>query len=64
LFERDWVIRDWGLRFFDRDRDANLSDAEASAGAKAFKGMADADRDGRVTPQEFQRTREFLMARY
>lgn len=64
LFERDWVLMDWGLRMFDRDRDAKLSAAEATAGAQAFKDIADADNDGKVTPHEFRRAREFLLARY
>lgn len=64
LFERDWVLMDWGLRTFDRDRDARLSFDEASAGALAFKEIADSDNDGKVTPSEFRRAREFLLARY
>jgi hypothetical protein len=64
LFNSDWVLMDWGLRFHDSDRNAELSAAEAEAGARAFKDMADADRDGRVTPQEFAAARQFLMARY
>ena len=64
LFESDWVLMDWGLRQFDRDRDARLSDAEATAGAAAFKDMADANDDGKVTPHEFRQARAFLLARY
>lgn len=64
LFESDWVLMDWGLRFHDQDRDAQLSAAEATAGARAFKEMADSDNDGKVTPAEFRRAREFLLARY
>lgn len=64
LFRSDWVLMDWGLRFHDRDRDAELSNAEADAGARAFKDLADADGDGRVTPQEFAAARQFLLARY
>jgi hypothetical protein len=64
LFESDWVLMNWGLRQFDRDRDAQLSQAEATAGAQAFKAIADSDGNGRVTPVEFRRAREFLLARY
>jgi hypothetical protein len=64
LFQSDWVLMDWALRFHDRDRNAELSAAEADAGARAFKDMADADRDGRVTPREFASAREFLFARF
>jgi hypothetical protein len=63
-FERDWVLMDWGLRFYDRDKDARLSLEEASVAAAAFKEMADGDRDGRVSTYEFDRAREFLFARY
>ena len=64
LFASDWVLRDWGLRVHDLDHDAELSPAEADAGAAAFKALADDDRDGRVTPAEFRRARKFLLARY
>lgn len=64
LFESDWVLMDWGLRQFDRDRDARLSPGEATIGAIAFKTIADSDGDGKVTPVEFRRAREFLLARY
>jgi len=64
LFESDWVLMDWGLRFHDKDHDANLSAAEADAGARAFRVIADGDHDGRVTPQEFARAREILLTRY
>ena len=63
-FERDWVLMDWGLRFYDRDKDARLSLDEATVAARAFKDIADGDADGRVTTYEFDRAREFLLARY
>ena len=49
LFERDWVLMDWALKRFDANRDGILSSAEAQPAARAFKQMADGDRDGRVT---------------
>jgi hypothetical protein len=64
LFDRDWVLMDWALRAFDTNRDVVLSPAEASAAAQAFKHMADADRDGQVTPREYAAAREFILARY
>lgn len=63
-FERDWVLKDWGLRFYDRDKDALLSLAEATVAARAFKEIADGDGDGRVSTYEYDRAREFLLARY
>jgi len=64
LFERDWVLMDWALRFHDRDGDVRLSADEASAAGAAFKDIADGNRDGRVTPTEYRAAREFLLARY
>lgn len=63
-FERDWVLMDWALRNHDSDGDVRLSLAEAQAAAAALKRMADGDGDGRVTTYEFDRAREFILARY
>lgn len=63
-FERDWVLMDWALRNHDRDGDVRLSPAEAQAAAAALKRIADGDGDGRVTTYEFERAREFILARY
>ena len=54
----------WALKFHDRDRDILLSAGEAQAAALAFRKMADADGDGRVTTQEYRAAREFILARY
>jgi hypothetical protein len=64
LFERDWVLMNWALKFHDRDRDILLSPAEAQAAAGEFRKMADADSDGRVTPSEYGAAREFILARH
>jgi len=64
IFERDWVLMNWALKFYDRDRDILLQPAEAMAAAAAFRDMADANRDGRVTTQEYRAAREFILARY
>jgi hypothetical protein len=64
LFERDWVLNQWAKRVFDADGDGVISVAEAQPAARAFKEIADGDRDGRVTPNEYQRAREFILARY
>lgn len=63
-FERDWVLMDWALRTYDRDKDVRLSIEEANVAAAAFKRLADGDGDGRVTTFEFDRAREFILARY
>jgi hypothetical protein len=64
LFERDWVLMNWALKFYDVDRDILLDPQEAQAAAQEFRRIADADNDGRVTPQEYRAAREFILARY
>ena len=64
LFEGDWVLMNWALKFYDADRDILLSPAEAQKAADAFRSMADANGDGRVTPQEYRAARQFILARY
>ena len=64
LFERDWVLMNWALKFYDRDRDILLSATEAQAAAGEFRKIADGDGDGRVTPHEYGEARRFILARY
>ena len=64
LFERDWVLMNWALKFHDGDRDILLEPAEAQAAAAEFRKIADSDSDGRITPSEFRAAREFILARY
>ena len=64
LFERDWVLMNWALKFHDKDRDILISPGEAQAAAGEFRKIADGDSDGRVTPQEYAAAREFILARY
>lgn len=64
LFEKDWVLMNWALKFFDTDRDILLSPAEAAAAAAAFRELADANRDGRVTTDEYRAARAWILARY
>ena len=64
LFERDWALMHWAVKQHDGDADGLISTAEANRAALAFKTIADGDSDGRVTPYEYQRAREFIIARY
>ena len=64
LFERDWVLMNWALKFFDSDHDILLQPAEAQAAAEAFRRLADTNGDGRVTPEEYRAARAFILARY
>ena len=64
LFERDWVLMNWALKFFDANHDIMLEPNEAQAAADAFRQMADTNGDGRVTPEEYRAARQFILARY
>jgi hypothetical protein len=64
LFERDWVLMNWALKFYDRNRDILIEPDEAAAAANAFRKMADANGDGRVTQEEYRAARAFILARY
>jgi hypothetical protein len=64
LFERDWVLMNWALKFYDQDRDIMLEAPEAQAAAAEFRKIADVNNDGRVTPGEYRAAREFILARY
>jgi hypothetical protein len=61
LFERDWVMMNWALKYYDANRDILLQPQEAAAAADAFRKLADADGDGRVTPQEYQAARATIL---
>ena len=54
----------WALKYYDRDRDILLEPDEAMSAAAAFRAMADANNDGRVTRDEYRAARAFILARY
>ena len=64
IFERDWVLMNWALKYYDVNGDILLEPAEAQAAAAGFRKLADVDGDGRVTQQEYRAAREFILARY
>ena len=64
LFERDWVLNQWAKRSFDANGGGVISVEEAQPAALKFKEIADGDGDGRVTPYEYGRARDFILARY
>lgn len=64
LFERDWVLMNWALKFHDSDHDILLDPDEVAAAAAEFRRMADINSDGRVTPEEYRAARAFILARY
>ena len=63
LFERDWVLMNWALKYFDANRDILIEPDEAQAAAEAFRKLADADHDGRVTPKEYAAARAEILSR-
>ena len=64
IFQRDWVLMNWALKYYDADRDILLQPNEALAAADAFRRIADTNGDGRVTPEEYRAARAFILARY
>src|SRR4051794_12999966 len=64
VFERDWVLMNWALKFHDSDHDVLLEPSEAEAAAEEFRKMADSNGDGRITPDEYRSARAFILARY
>ena len=62
LFERDWVLMNWALKFYDANHDILLEPGEAQAAAEAFRKLADGNADGRVTPQEYQSARASILS--
>ena len=64
IFERDWVLMNWALKFHDGNRDILLEPSEAHSAAEAFRKLADANGDGRVTQEEYRAARAFILARY
>ncbi len=64
LFEADSKLMDWALARYDENHDGYLSIIEADDAATEFKSIADADRNGQVTPAEYREARAFIVARY
>lgn len=64
LFERDWVLMNWALKYFDRNGDMLIEPDEAQAAAEAFRKLADTNHDGRVTPDEYKAARALILEHY
>ncbi|MDQ3143451.1 MAG: hypothetical protein M3Q57_01045 [Pseudomonadota bacterium] len=60
----DSIIEAWALARFDRNQDGWLTLYEAQAAVDEFRAIADADRDGQVTPREYEGGVAFIKARY
>jgi hypothetical protein len=63
LFERDWVLMNWALKFYDSNHDILLEPDEAADAARAFRKLADSNGDGRVTPEEYREARQSILMR-
>jgi hypothetical protein len=61
LLERDWVLMNWALKFYDANHDILLQPDEAATAADAFRRLADLNHDGRVTPEEYRVAREAIL---
>lgn len=64
LFERDWVLMNWALKYFDTNHDILIEPNEAEAAAEAFRRLADTNGDGRVTPEEYHAARALILSHY
>ena len=62
LFQRDWVLMNWALKYYDANHDILIEPEEAQRAADAFRTLADGDRDGRVTPEEYSAARASILA--
>ena len=62
LFERDWVLMNWALKYFDANHDILIDPQEAEAAAAAFRNLADTNHDGRVTPEEYRAARAEILS--
>lgn len=64
LFDAEPALKMWALKGHDRNGDGWLTLYEANEAADAFRAMADADKDGRVTVREFEAARAFIASRF
>lgn len=64
LLERDWVLMNWALKYFDSNHDMLLEPGEEAAAADQFRKIADTNHDGRVTPEEYRAARALILAQY
>jgi hypothetical protein len=64
FIERDPAVRSWALAHHDANHDGWLTSYEAATATEAFRDLADADRDGRLTVREYDRGVALVRAGY
>lgn len=64
LIASDARLKQWAVRLYDSNRDGWLTLYEAQPAVAAFRDIADANHDGRVTVREFEAGVAFISARY
>lgn len=64
LIESDPALKQWAVRLFDSNHDGWLTLHEAQPAVAAFRDIADADHDQRVTVREFDSAVAFIRSRY
>lgn len=64
ILEGDWVLMNWALKYHDINHDIMLEPDELRAAAAEFRGIADANSDGRVTEDEYRAARTLILMRY
>ncbi len=64
LIDSDPALKQWAVRIYDSNHDGWLTLYEAQPAVAAFRDIADADHDGRVTVREFEAGLAFISARY
>ena len=62
LFQRDWVLMNWALKYYDTNHDILIQPDEAQKAADGFRKLADSNGDGRVTPQEYSAARADILS--
>jgi hypothetical protein len=62
FIQRDPAVRSWALAHHDANHDGWLTSYEAAAATEAFRELADADRDGRLTVSEYDRGVDLVRA--
>ena len=64
LIDSKPALKQWAVQIYDSNKDGWLTLYEAQPAVAAFRDIADANHDGRVTVREFEAGLAFISARY